>query len=955
MTQTTNFTDKYRILAKRIGDASQAIAGLQDAIPYNRLINPAGPLRQDNVAPPPDTQMPLMTNGNHMFASYDRIAIVQALKFKAPIVFYDQPKGDALIFVSKDLTTICQKYAQMRPLDASLAPGAAGRMGDLSDYLHKYGKEAMEIIATVEKWAIESRIPSALHQQLAAGAGQGSPFDPTGAVCMSPKWPQPHSPPLAGCSFAQYVDELLRLYVGGWWAMAPLITGMGSISADLDRTMGSGVGEVTVQTQLLLKVFIEHIQAMYSSGLLSTVPRAQDYIEQVLPVLKTLHDTWNIQDWVAVANGMNQAYAVMQAVKATLDVLDACRLTDDQESLLQASLKSYRDMVDAIEDRVRLLEQLGRNDIPLLRAQWTEERSRLCTVPPDAADNYNHYRQLIAMALPKNIASTLSRLTPLNKSREGTGRVRRPKPTWDDLQREFGEMFYQQRNSTYQIDTLLRPLWDVVSESNLTLRAKSALSVTLQGFAKGTRELLETWVSADHATPAAVAMATSAETALQDMLRVPEDAGQAGGGMQGGAPPGSTEAAASQLTDALRRGGELDPAQLYTLAQVAETLDNFYRMLASILYSQMSTVQLGGETTKEGRAVLSQLSITLKGPDAHSEPISTEDLLNRLGKYLLPDYNPADFPAENLAVQGALEKLISDEEQLEREGPPRPEYIFNALGSQLENYKEILADNTNFIELFPKYIETIITTKKGQPLPYPELQQEFDNVFNFPLAPQQPFPFAGGQGTAQKQRPKRQSKMEQKVTGHGVRAAVRQQTQELLRGDVTLRIRERISCQIKNQAVWTALNRTLEQVMTHPRSWGKLLQKLMTGATESLSNYPAEAANEPVLEAQRVAAAPPQYGHARRVYRRPIQGPVRKIAAAAGQQASRALRLRELREMGGGKTLRKRKPRKRTIRKNKKAKRSSSRGKGKKALKRALRRTRNRRVKGKRNNVRSRK
>ena len=101
-TQQVKFSSKYHVLAKRIGDASQAHATLQKSIPYltlNPSVMPKSGKLTNDLKNTIESNLNI-SNGNHMFASYDRIAIVQALKFGSPIVYYDQPKGNALIFIS---------------------------------------------------------------------------------------------------------------------------------------------------------------------------------------------------------------------------------------------------------------------------------------------------------------------------------------------------------------------------------------------------------------------------------------------------------------------------------------------------------------------------------------------------------------------------------------------------------------------------------------------------------------------------------------------------------------------------------------------------------------------------------------------------------------------------------------------------------------------------------------
>jgi len=101
-----NFTTEYHVLAKRCGDMPQALVCLRDKFQLQTLLIPyrRGDLSKDNVGAPDLTSSSVLpsnkitnndgdifeSNGNHMFASFDRIAIAQSLNYRVPFVFYDQ-------------------------------------------------------------------------------------------------------------------------------------------------------------------------------------------------------------------------------------------------------------------------------------------------------------------------------------------------------------------------------------------------------------------------------------------------------------------------------------------------------------------------------------------------------------------------------------------------------------------------------------------------------------------------------------------------------------------------------------------------------------------------------------------------------------------------------------------------------------------------------------------------
>ena len=112
-----SYTLQYQMLAKRCGDMPQALACLNNNTRYQTLIDPSQPPSQTNVGIPPNfgnKRKVLLdgvggifeSNGNNMFVSYDRIAVAQAINYRVPLVFYDQPFGFVLFINNKLLSPI---------------------------------------------------------------------------------------------------------------------------------------------------------------------------------------------------------------------------------------------------------------------------------------------------------------------------------------------------------------------------------------------------------------------------------------------------------------------------------------------------------------------------------------------------------------------------------------------------------------------------------------------------------------------------------------------------------------------------------------------------------------------------------------------------------------------------------------------------------------------------------
>ena len=133
----------------------------------------------------------------------------------------------------------------------------------------------------------------------------------------------------------------------------------------------------------------------------------------------------------------------------------------------------------------------------------------------------------IYVSMPKNMSQNLKRLGPWRKRIAGAARARREQPGWDQYQKAFGEMFYRDRDNTYQIETLLRPLWNIIGKSDAPIHIKGFFRTGLEGLARVYTQRVE---QAPDATPASVAMALSAQGVLQTMLAEGDAAGAGVGG-----------------------------------------------------------------------------------------------------------------------------------------------------------------------------------------------------------------------------------------------------------------------------------------------------------------------------------------------------------------------------------------------------------------------------------------
>ena len=97
--EVMNYSSIFQVLAKKVGDASQSISCCQKIINFQRFKdNALGPKASNNI-------IDFESNGNHAFVSFDRIAIVSALNFNAPIVIGNTQEGFT-VFIQKELLNI---------------------------------------------------------------------------------------------------------------------------------------------------------------------------------------------------------------------------------------------------------------------------------------------------------------------------------------------------------------------------------------------------------------------------------------------------------------------------------------------------------------------------------------------------------------------------------------------------------------------------------------------------------------------------------------------------------------------------------------------------------------------------------------------------------------------------------------------------------------------------------
>ena len=701
-----HFTSAHHVLAKRLGDATQAVACAQTSIPYmtSQLMPKA---RKQQGMKGDVTGHEARTNGNHMFVSYDRIAVVQALIYKAPIVYYDQAGGDAVIFIKHDLMTLCTKYKQ------SAATNPITKLMD-GDHYQSY-------VGTIDTFGWWRPVDSGRPVR-AGGISDMIQTFLTSQVNSVLEKPQVESDP----------DASFRTYTERCWLVAPLITALGDIenriagtAAAWENPGGGTIGQTlrdafqkffhsakkvraTANFQTPFDTELGGILIENSSRKATGFGFDKKYSDQ--PTLAETERRFdNLADisvqvgpispmpparldgmsqWEQLTWGAETGYWIIMAVSKLCIPTATNRFIDvDEEGSFVGLLNSYHSLVSQMENYTQLVKNLAETEIPLLKSQLNYKvgesptRERYMSDPPSRVpEEY----------LPKGIFGNIQRLAPLGQIHEAvqrTGRSAAKLPT--PLQRQFGEAFYTTRNRTYQLDTLLRPLWDLIKNSKLQPHAKEAFRASLKEFAQ-TIAVEVAAKALEKGLPqlqqiAGTAMAGSAAEQINKMLYTPEQGGgsadeghiaQSGGGDDeqdqidekaiGVLPP--VERDLTPYWDAVVKvlgnpGSPEDGPFNSALFQPMEWLDDFYRVFAAILYSQYevnpeASIQFSREESFPIAMILRNLMNTIV-PE-------TEDTV-RLG----------EIPLEEL--------LREDREELAAPAN-QPLYLFNALDDQLDTY-----------------------------------------------------------------------------------------------------------------------------------------------------------------------------------------------------------------------------------------------------------------------------
>jgi hypothetical protein len=651
-TQKIEFTSKYHVLAKRIGDASQAHATLQKSIPYF-TINPSDMPKSGKLTPNMKNvieENSAVSNGNHMFASYDRIAIVQAIKFGSPIVYYDQPKGNALIFISNTLLTVCKKYEQFLNNDAIVRLEKMNIAEGQSVIYSPDGKgsEVRTFIGEMSEWANKMSKSDLITNVVQSGSRQ------------------------------------LKDFVAAWWGIAPIITATGNLVNDMTAVI-EPVG--------FDKDISESIQIMQENGIKS------------LPFD-------SCKNWTSTLGMVNTLHGEMRVIAEQLKEKGTeCELDSKEKARLEKIAGAYATLFGAVDEYAHLVDKVAFKDIPSVINSYS---SGIINPEQKANESVPTRQQLIRGALtpesimlllPKGIQTNITHLQPWEKRQLGTERARRARnnANLDDLQREFGEVFYIMRNKTYHIDTVLRPLWQTIRNSNYSNSFKNAFIMPILDFTGKLADVMEQ----NEGSKNAAAMANSANKAIQELFADTADLEEVdmAGGNNGNSMMSLYSLATMPLAGenlnaiAQRMTNELLDNPVIT-SNTAEAYNDFATILGSVLFSQCSNIE-------EQVSVNSSASST----DIRHYLIALQKFL------LLTDPSNIQLPTDSESFKEdamEIEAMLSAALSGSGEYIPQTDYLFNALKTQLDSYRGF---NAQQIARYIESLETSLAIMNNTPLP----------------------------------------------------------------------------------------------------------------------------------------------------------------------------------------------------------------------------------------------
>ena len=759
-----NFSSPIQLLAKRCGDMPQALSCIEASEKPFCMIGDASlgksSYGKNDVTCVDKKGQALMTTPNNMFVSFDRIAVAAALQFRAPMVLYDQKAG-GILFVSKSLVNPIARLDQLRNttiLDTALAQlsekqvqfdGVTSITYILKSY-YEYTKNAirpdtLQAFKSSTTNSVLNLFRSAYPFPDATGYGQWS--------ANKINWTSIS----AGDSSNRFeaLDESLRQYIGLYWGIGNFLQQESSCVE-----MGREIASFMIW------------QSTYSNVILTQLGMLNALMEQMKPGISPFDEFDQLEELSIVLRQKSSIVefdvntVLFQTIKdKILGNVELMSLLQERDSNDPNQLKrkdqanQFIDIVSKILDTILNMSTLLNtvaSSWKLVKDLYTGSIAQIATatnsINPDIAGRANEeYYTAIRSIIPDKIAANIGKISPMKKYKNI--KLKESRNKGDDLapeQKMYGEGFFDMRNKMFQTETVIRPLWSIVS----TIKNESVI----EGFRSGLINILQTMLTvASGTTPSSSEIqpqATSFLARVKSALSNKQALNAAGGlavlteagmrdiaGMMYGKEisqsGGSLESADMDVADAVDyfknitrenailnsglRGQDL-ANQMVKSAQAAITMDSFIRLLGSVVGYNCLNYRVAQSLVPE----LAIKPVTLIAGSRRFEQQAIVDLLK--------PYFADSFSNDVSELQDSMDWISTSSLDIMKQSVPYDtEHIFFALDSQIDNTKTRISaqSNMNIFQSIAHVTEVLLELKEGNPYPFnenkrDEINEQFD-------------------------------------------------------------------------------------------------------------------------------------------------------------------------------------------------------------------------------------
>ena len=301
---------------------------------------------------------------------------------------------------------------------------------------------------------------------------------------------EPIPPSTSGSQNSIEMDEILRIAAGIGWANASILNEMGDIVDQYNDIVNI---YHSPRTSSLTLSFNTKRQTFLESAAKSGDVRGAEAVASAAQ--KALH-RGHIALYELSIDTVSEYIQIMELFK-TFFVAGTADCTGPVDpstvGLTQTIISSFSAMMGCIEQYVTLCTGMlwftdgpqpytGR--LPTVRASYKAvtqhynaliEEGSAARLPPGSNALYTRLQDLISVHIPYKMAGNLCKLTPFGYVPRRWTPSRRNKQTNPDVyEKLYGESFYSIRDSRFQIETLLRPLWDIMNATDPAAAANFA-------------------------------------------------------------------------------------------------------------------------------------------------------------------------------------------------------------------------------------------------------------------------------------------------------------------------------------------------------------------------------------------------------------------------------------------------------------------------------------------------